>query len=124
MLNEEPIVFVVDDDALFLEAWESQSGFIWKTYTSPEEFRQALEKDTKLLGSLSCIITDFKFPGSENGLQFARWLREVNFKKPIFLASDRPFKPKEVEAVISKVITKDAKNGLAMIVDHFKKDGV
>lgn len=117
-------IIIVDDDFIFLEAFESLGEFEYKTFSSPDEFEVLLLEDNSLIEKALCIVTDYKFGNlsTKNGIDFARKIRTIKQNLPIFLATDMPMMEKLPDC-IDKVISKNPIEGLAEIKAWFENGG-
>jgi CheY-like chemotaxis protein len=112
---------VIDDDVIFLECWESYSPIKIFTFASPGEFFERIKLDPCIWTSALAIVSDYYFAGvNENGLDFARRLRQLADPRPIFLATDRPLAPGEWHGAVDGIISKDIKDGWKLIKAHVR----
>lgn len=96
MADEEPIVFVVDDDAAARSAIESllhSVGLRVETFGSAAEF---LERPDA--GGPCCLVLDVRLPGM-SGLEFQRHLAARNVAIPIIFITGHGDIPMSVEAM-------------------------
>jgi FixJ family two-component response regulator len=95
-MAEQPMVFVVDDDASVREALGSllrSVGLRASVFGSTEEFMCARRPDTP-----SCLILDVRMPG-RSGLEFQRELAEADIDLPIIFITGHGDIPMSVQAM-------------------------
>ena len=83
-LNPQSRVFVVDDDAMALRAFERvlrTEGFTVQTFTSASDFLKRPLSDVP-----SCLILDLNLPGV-NGLHLQEAMRQASVRIPIVFVS-------------------------------------
>jgi FixJ family two-component response regulator len=106
MTEQQPIVFVVDDDASIRDALKSlirSVGLKVELFGSPGEFLQGKRPDAP-----SCLILDVRMPG-ESGLDLQRELAEANIHIPtIFITGhgDIPMSVRAMKAGAVEFLTK------------------
>jgi FixJ family two-component response regulator len=101
MTEEQPLVFVIDDDASVRDAVEDllrSVGLEVESFASTQEFIQSKRPDTP-----SCIVLDVRLPGA-SGLEFQRTLIESNIHLPIIFISGHGDIPMSVRAMKSGAI--------------------
>jgi FixJ family two-component response regulator len=84
--TEQPVVFVIDDDASVRESVEDllrSVGLGVESFASTQEFVQSKRPDTP-----GCIVLDVRLPGP-SGLEFQRTLIESNIHLPIIYQRSR-----------------------------------
>jgi len=99
--TEQPVVFVIDDDASVREAVEDllrSVGLEVESFASTQEFVQSKRPDTP-----GCIVLDVRLPGP-SGLEFQRTLIESNIRLPIIFISGHGDIPMSVRAMKSGAI--------------------
>jgi signal transduction histidine kinase/CheY-like chemotaxis protein len=108
-----PTLAVVDDDALMLEIWRTQSAFQWVAFDSPQALLAAATPDA--LASWAGVVTDLHFDGNDvDGVALAGELKQRRADLPIFLATDKPLVG-QVPAGIDRVVKKEPEAALAII---------
>jgi len=101
MSEEQPIVFVIDDDPSVRDAVTDllQSvGVEVKAFRSAQEFLQSKRPDAP-----GCIVLDVRLPGA-SGLEFQRTLSKSNIHLPIIFISGHGDIPMSVHAMKSGAI--------------------
>jgi FixJ family two-component response regulator len=101
MSAEQPIVFVIDDDASVRDALEDllrSVGLQAKSFGSTQEFLQSQRPDAP-----GCIVLDVRLPGS-SGLEFQGALTKSNIHLPIIFISGHGDIPMSVRAMKSGAI--------------------
>jgi FixJ family two-component response regulator len=101
MKEEQPVVFVIDDDASVRDAIADllQSvGIEVETFRSAQEFLQSKRPDAP-----GCIVLDVRLPGP-SGLEFQRTLDKSNIHLPIIFISGHGDIPMSVRAMKSGAI--------------------
>jgi FixJ family two-component response regulator len=96
MKPAEPIVFVIDDDALIRDGIQSlvrSIGLRAETFASAQDFMLAKRPDAP-----SCLILDVRMPGV-NGLDFQRQLSAANIHIPIIFITGHGDIPMSVRAM-------------------------
>jgi FixJ family two-component response regulator len=96
MKEPEPIVFVIDDDALILAGIHSlikSIGLHVETFASAQDFLLAKRPDAP-----ACLILDVRMPGL-NGLDLQRKLSEANIRIPIIFITGHGDIPMSVRAM-------------------------
>ena len=96
MVQEEPTVFVVDDDPSVLRSLQRllrSAGWATETYDSAEEFLRA--RDPSAAG---CVILDLAMPDID-GLEVQRRLVEAGMPLPIIFLTGRSDPPTIVRAM-------------------------
>jgi FixJ family two-component response regulator len=99
--TEQPVVFVIDDDASVRESVEDllrSVGLGVESFASTQEFVQSKRPDTP-----GCIVLDVRLPGP-SGLEFQRTLIESNIHLPIIFISGHGDIPMSVRAMKSGAI--------------------
>jgi RNA polymerase sigma factor (sigma-70 family) len=84
MKEEQPLVFVIDDDASVREAIADllrSVGLAVESFGSTQEFLQAKRPDAP-----GCIVLDVRLPGP-SGLEFQRTLSKSNIHLPVIFIS-------------------------------------
>src|SRR5262245_50338261 len=80
MTEEQPVVFIVDDDALVRDSLKDlfrSVGLKVQTFESAPAFLQSQRPDAP-----GCIVLDVRLPGA-SGLEFQRMLRDSNIQLPV-----------------------------------------
>jgi FixJ family two-component response regulator len=93
---QQPVVFVIDDDASLREALSSllrSIGLQVKTYAAAAEFLQS-----KLPEAPSCLVLDVRLPGL-SGLDFQAELAKANVRIPIIFMTGHGDIPMTVRAM-------------------------
>jgi FixJ family two-component response regulator len=101
MTEEQPIVFVIDDDASVREGAEDllrSVGLTVKSFGSTQEFLANRRPDAP-----GCIVLDVRLPGL-SGLEFQRMLIESNVHLPIIFISGHGDIPMSVRAMKSGAV--------------------
>jgi FixJ family two-component response regulator len=101
MSEEQPIVFVIDDDVSVRESLEDllrSVGLEVKTFATSREFLQ-----DKLPDAPGCIVLDVRLPGG-SGLEFQKSLLTSKFQLPIIFISGHSDIPTSVRAMKSGAI--------------------
>lgn len=96
MKEPDPIVFVIDDDAMVRDGMRSlimSVGLRVETFASAQEFLVA-----KRLDAPSCLILDVRMPGL-SGLDLQRKLNEANLQIPIIFITGHGDIPMTVRAM-------------------------
>ena len=96
MTVPEPIVYIVDDDAPFLEATSRllrASGFAVKTYVSASHFLTERAEDAP-----GCVLADVRMPGM-NGLELQSVLARSSNPLPILFLTGHGDIPSSVRAM-------------------------
>ena len=96
MKEQEPIVFIVDDDAMVRTGIESlvrSIGLRTATYSSAAEFSRA-----KLPDAPACLILDVRMPG-QSGLELQTELRAAEIRIPIIFITGHGDVPMTVRAM-------------------------
>jgi FixJ family two-component response regulator len=96
MKEPDPIVFVIDDDALIREGIQSlirSIGLQVETFASAGDFMRA-----KRPNAPACLVLDVRMPGL-NGLDLQRQLSEANVHIPIIFISGHGDIPMTVRAM-------------------------
>jgi FixJ family two-component response regulator len=94
--NDQPVVFVIDDDPSVREALEDllQSvGLRARAFGSAQEFLQSERPDAP-----GCIVLDVRLPGA-SGLEFQRTLLQSDIGLPIIFVSGHGDIPMSVRAM-------------------------
>jgi FixJ family two-component response regulator len=93
---EEPIVYVIDDDALMREALSSlfrSVGLQVRVFSSAPELLQG-----KLAGRASCLVLDIRLPGV-SGLEFQAELVKAGIHIPVIFMTGHGDIPMSVKAM-------------------------
>lgn len=101
MREEQPVVFVIDDDASVREAVIDllrSIGVAAESFGSTQEFLQTTRPDAP-----GCIVLDVRLPGP-SGLEFQRMLINSNIQLPIIFISAHGDIPMSVRAMKSGAI--------------------
>ena len=101
MTEEQPVVFVIDDDASVRDAVEDllrSVGLAVEAFGSTREFLQSKRRDAPC-----CIVLDVRLPGP-SGLEFQRMLVESGVHLPIIFISGHGDIPMSVRALKSGAI--------------------
>ncbi|MDF2457716.1 MAG: response regulator [Nitrospira sp.] len=96
MAQEQPIVFVVDDDASMREAVQdliASVGLRAQGFASPREFLEAARPDAP-----ACLILDVRLPGS-SGLNFQQELARAGVNIPVIFITGHGDIPMSVRAI-------------------------
>ena len=96
MKEPEPIVFVIDDDALIRDGIQSlikSIGLRAETFASAQDFMQAKRPDAP-----ACLILDVRMPGL-NGLDLQRKLADADIHIPIIFITGHGDIPMTVRAM-------------------------
>ncbi len=99
--EQQPVVFVVDDDASVRDAVEDllrSVGLGVRTFGSTQEFLQSKRPD-----SPGCLVLDVRMPG-QSGLEFQRTLTSTGIQLPIIFISGHGDIPMSVRAMKSGAI--------------------
>jgi len=99
--DEQPIVFIIDDDLLLRESLESllrSVGLRVQTFGSAQEFLQSKRPDAP-----GCLVLDVRLPG-QSGLEFQRALAATGIHIPIIFISGYGDIPMSVRAMKSGAI--------------------
>lgn len=95
---EQPVVFIIDDDASVREALSDllrSVGLDAEAYGSAEEFLRGARTDRP-----ACVVLDVRLPGP-SGLEFQRMLSESERQLPIIFISGHGDIPMSVRAIKS-----------------------
>lgn len=102
-----PKVAIVDDEEVFLSAWKlgmTDADVI--CFNDHEIFWDAVLEKPQVLRSLSAIILDYYFPGTNvDKLRLVHSIRSRGFSGPIILSTNAPYKndgKDKFDAVINK----------------------
>ena len=101
MSAEQPVIFVVDDDASSREGIEDllQSvGLRVMTFRSPQEFLEGARPDAP-----GCIVLDVRLPGT-SGLEFQKMLIDAGIHLPVIFVTGHGDIPMSVMAMKSGAI--------------------
>jgi FixJ family two-component response regulator len=96
MMDQVPIIIVVDDDASFRHSSErllKSVGFEVQTFSSPEPFLASIRPDAP-----TCVLLDIRMPGM-SGLEVQRWLLQAGRKLPLIFVSGHADIPMSVQAM-------------------------
>jgi len=96
MREQDPTVFVIDDDALIREGIQSlirSIGLRVETYSSARDFMFAKRPDTP-----ACLVLDVRMPGL-SGLDLQRQLSDANIDIPIIFITGHGDIPMTVRAM-------------------------
>jgi FixJ family two-component response regulator len=99
--EENPLVFVIDDDASVRDAIADllrSVGLRVESFASTQEFLQSKRPDAP-----GCIVLDVRLPGP-SGLEFQRTLSKSNIHLPIIFISGHADVPMSVRAMKSGAI--------------------
>ena len=94
--NEQPVVFIVDDDASLRESLADlfrSVGLLVRPFPSTREFMQS-----QLSNTPSCLVLDVRLPGV-SGLDFQTDLAEANIHIPIIFMTGHGDIPMSVRAM-------------------------
>ena len=101
MREEQPVVFVIDDDASVRDAIVDllrSVGLAVESFGSTQEFLQSNRPDAP-----GCIVLDVRLPGP-SGLEFQRTLNKSNIDLPVIFISGHADIPMSVRAMKSGAI--------------------
>jgi FixJ family two-component response regulator len=101
MLEEEPVAFVIDDDAMVRESVAdllSSVGVAARTFGSPREFL-----DSRRPNSPGCIVLDVRLPGP-SGLEFQSSLARSGIDLPVIFITGHGDIPMSVRAMKSGAV--------------------
>jgi FixJ family two-component response regulator len=101
MLEEEPVAFVIDDDAMVRESVAdllSSVGVAARTFGSPREFL-----DSRRPNSPGCIVLDVRLPGP-SGLEFQGSLARSGIDLPVIFITGHGDIPMSVRAMKSGAV--------------------
>ena len=101
MKEEQPLVFVVDDDASVREAIADllrSVGLDVESFASPQDFLESRPRDAP-----GCIVLDVRLPGA-SGLEFQRSLEKFGIHLPVIFISGHGDIPMSVRAIKSGAI--------------------
>jgi FixJ family two-component response regulator len=101
MKEEQPLVFVIDDDPSVRDAIADllrSIGLAVESFGSTQEFLQAKRPDAP-----GCIVLDVRLPGP-SGLEFQRTLNKSNIHLPVIFISGHGDIPMSVRAMKSGAI--------------------
>ena len=101
MIEPQPVVFVVDDDASMRGALENllrSLGLAVRTFGTAQEFLQY-----KLPDGPACIVLDVRMPG-QSGLELQRILMNANIHLPVIFLSGHADIPMSVRAMKSGAV--------------------
>lgn len=101
MTKEQPIVFIIDDDAAVRETIEDllrSVGLEVASFGSTQEFLQCKRPDVP-----SCIVLDVRLPGA-SGLEFQNALIQRGVHLPIIFISGHGDIPMSVQAIKSGAV--------------------
>jgi FixJ family two-component response regulator len=101
MSEEQPVVFVIDDDASVRDAIVDllrSVGLAVESFGSTQEFLQSNRPDAP-----GCIVLDVRLPGP-SGLEFQRTLNKSNIDLPVIFISGHADIPMSVRAMKSGAI--------------------
>src|SRR5258708_30060970 len=94
--EEQPVVFVIDDDGMVRDAVNDllcSIGLKVESFGSAQEFLQSKRPDAP-----GCIILDVRLPGA-SGLEFQRTLAESSVRLPVIFISGHGDIPMSVRAM-------------------------
>jgi FixJ family two-component response regulator len=94
--DEQPVVFVIDDDPAIREALADLArsvGLAARLFGSPEEFLQSRRPDAP-----ACLVLDVRLPGV-SGLDFHRALADAGIEVPVVFVSGHGDIPMSVRAM-------------------------
>jgi FixJ family two-component response regulator len=123
MKEEEPTVFVIDDDGSIREALKDlleSVGLRVETFASAPEFLQSSHSDAP-----SCLVLDIRMPGL-SGLDLQREMAEANIHTPIIFITghgDIPMTVRAMKAGAVEFLTKpfrdqDLLDAIQQALDH------
>ena len=123
-LNQQPVVFLVDDDASIRTAMRRglvAAGFAVRTFESADTFLAAHDPDVP-----GCLVTDVAMPGM-SGLELQSLLSARGCARPIIFVTARGSIPMSVQAMRAGAITflsKPVRLGelLAAVLEAFDRD--
>ncbi len=101
MTEEQPVVFVIDDDQLVRDGVNDllrSIGLRVESFGSAQEFLQGKRPDAP-----GCIVLDVRLPGA-SGLEFQRTLAESGIQLPVIFISGHGDIPMSVRAMKSGAI--------------------
>jgi FixJ family two-component response regulator len=101
MSKDQPVVFVVDDDASVRSGVEDllrSVGLKVESFASAQEFLQSKRPEAP-----GCIVLDVRLPGA-SGLEFQRILAESSIQLPVIFISGHGDIPMSVRAMKSGAI--------------------
>ena len=101
MADEQPVVFVIDDDQLVRDAVNDlfrSIGLRVEPFGSAQEFLHSKRPDAP-----GCIVLDVRLPGA-SGLEFQRTLAESGIELPVIFISGHGDIPMSVRAMKSGAI--------------------
>jgi FixJ family two-component response regulator len=101
VLEEEPVAFVIDDDAMVRESVAdllSSVGVAARTFGSPREFL-----DSRRPNSPGCIVLDVRLPGP-SGLEFQSSLARSGIDLPVIFITGHGDIPMSVRAMKSGAV--------------------
>lgn len=117
--QKQQSLVLIDDCRIQRFSWASLSELkdVLITFESPEEFLDAVKRDSLLMRESKAIVIDqyFKKSSSYNGTEFAAKLRAMGYKKPLFLCSDGDFSREELEPSNLTLIPKHVKEALPFL---------
>src|SRR5260370_42419437 len=96
MREEQPVVFVIDDDAAVADGIADllrSVGLEVESFRSAQEFLQSRRPDAP-----GCIVLDVRLPGP-SGLEFQRTLNRSNIHLPVIFISGHGDIPMSVRAM-------------------------
>ena len=96
--REQPVVFIIDDDASVrcgVEDLLRSVGLEVESFGSAQEFLARRRQD-----ALGCIVLDIRLPGA-SGLEFHRTLAESDIHLPVIFISGHGDIPMSVRAIKS-----------------------
>ena len=101
MTEEQPVAFVIDDDALVRDAVTDLLGSVGlgvQSFGSTQDFLQSKRPDAP-----GCIVLDVRLPGA-SGLEFQRTLAESSIQLPVIFISGHGDISMSVRAIKSGAI--------------------
>jgi FixJ family two-component response regulator len=101
MNDEQPVVYVIDDDVSVREGLDDllrSVGLTVKTFSSTRDFLLSERSDTP-----ACIVLDVRLPGT-GGLEFQRTLLNSGVQLPIIFISGHSDIPMSVQAMKSGAV--------------------
>jgi CheY-like chemotaxis protein len=113
-------IAVVDDDAIVLMSWEMAFGVGEVVgFSSPEACLEALQKDSVLAQSLTCVVTDFHFDekSAMDGFALAEALRKI-VVVPVFLSTNATLTADEKPACVAKIVSKDVEQARPQVMEY------
>ena len=107
---EEVLIAVVDDDIVAQMAWEMEfDGGKVLSFNCPENFLSVAEKNSEMINSLTCVITDLNFGPNTgtDGLVFGKEFKTMFPNIPILLSSNATVAAQDWNGSVDAVIGKE-----------------